>query len=94
MAAMNSNGLYAAYKAKDTRFDGMLRFLAGRAIPGAEAGRNNEYLRIVCLPNADKQPVYGWIRIAHTPKNNTLTVTLGEALLPVLPQILARVRQL
>ena len=75
-------------------FEEMLRFFAGRAIPGVEVVRNNEYLRTVCLPDADENSVYGWIRIGHAPKKNTLTVTLSEALLPVLPQVLARVRRL
>ena len=76
------------------RYDEIVRFLAGRAIPGVETVQNNEYLRTVCLLNADKKPVYGWIRIGHAPKKNTLTITLSEALLPVLPQVLAKVRHL
>ena len=76
------------------RYDEILNFLAGRAIPGVEVVRNNEYLRTVCLLNADKKPVYGWIRIGQAPKKNILTVTLSEALLPVLPQVLAKVRHL
>ena len=51
-------------------------------------------MRTVCLLDANKKPVYGWIRIGHAPKKNTLTITLSEALLPVLPQVLAKVRHL
>ena len=76
------------------RYQELLKFLAGRAISGVEVIRNNEYWRTVCLLNADKKPVYGWIKIGDTPPKNTLTVTLSEALLPVLPQVLAKVRHL
>lgn len=76
------------------RYKEILNFLAGRAILGVEVVRNNEYFRTVCLQNAGKQPIYGWIKISHTPKKNALAVTLSEALLPVLPQVLTKVRRL
>lgn len=76
------------------RWEDMLRFLAGRAIPGVEVIKNSEYLRTVRLLNADTGYVCGWLRVAHAPKKNALAVTLSEALLPVLPQVLAKVRHL
>lgn len=76
------------------RWEEMLGFLAGRAIPGVEVVRDGEYLRTVHLVDADQRHVYGWLRVGNKPKKNTLTVTVSETLLPVLPQVLAKVRQL
>lgn len=76
------------------RFEAMLRFLAGRAIPGVEVVTEGEYARTVRLCGAAQQEIDGWVRVRHAPKKHTLTVTLSEALLPVLPQVLARIRHL
>ncbi|MDL2295149.1 DNA-3-methyladenine glycosylase, partial [Ruminococcaceae bacterium OttesenSCG-928-D13] len=72
----------------------MLRFLAGRAITGVDMVKNGEYLRTVRMVTAEGKPVCGHVRVGHRQKKNTLTVTVSEALLPVLPQVLARVRHL
>lgn len=72
----------------------MLNFLAGRAITGVEAVEGGEYSRTVHLKNAEGQAVTGWVRVGHKPKKNALSVTISETLLPVLPQVLARVRHL
>ena len=76
------------------RFDEILKFLAGRAIPGVEVIKNGEYWRTVNLASADGAQLCGWICVGHKPQKNSLTVTISEALLPVLPQVLARVRHL
>lgn len=68
----------------------MLGFLAHRAIPGVEAARGDVYSRTVRLPGAAP----GKLRIGHNEENNTLSVTVDSALLPVLPQVLGRVRHL
>ena len=72
----------------------MLNFLAGRAITGIEVVKNGEYMRTVHLENAEGKHVYGWVRVGHKPKKNALSVTVSETLLPVLPQVLARIRHL
>jgi AraC family transcriptional regulator of adaptative response / DNA-3-methyladenine glycosylase II len=72
----------------------MLQFLAARAINGVETVKNGEYMRTAHLVTAEGKPVYGWIRVGRKPKRNALTVTVSEALLPVLPQVLARIRHL
>ena len=71
----------------------ILDFLALRAIPGVEIVSNGEYLRTVRLKTGDRQ-VYGWVRIGHQPQKNVLTVSLNDSLLPVLPQVLSRIRHL
>lgn len=72
----------------------MLDFLSRRAIRGVEAVREGEYWRIVRLPCDERRDVSGWIRVGRHPTGNFLAVSLSDSLLPALPQVLARVRQL
>lgn len=72
----------------------ILDFLARRAIPGVEAVRDGEYLRTARFVSGQGQYAGGWVRIGQQPEKNVLTVTAAPALLPVLPQVLARVRHL
>ena len=76
------------------RWEEILNFLAGRAIAGVDTVKNGEYMRTVHLVTAEGKHVYGWIRVGHKSPNNALTITANETLLPVLPQVLARVRHL
>jgi AraC family transcriptional regulator of adaptative response / DNA-3-methyladenine glycosylase II len=76
------------------QWEQMLNFLSGRAIAGVEMIRNGEYMRTVRLLDAGQQYVDGWIRVDHQPNKNALRVTISDGLLPVLPQVLARVRHL
>ncbi|MDR2618117.1 MAG: hypothetical protein LBC62_04520, partial [Treponema sp.] len=66
----------------------------GRAIKGVEVVKNDEYMRTAHLAAAKGKHVYGWVRVGHKPKKNALTITVSETLLPVLPQVLARIRHL
>ncbi|WP_310188232.1 AlkA N-terminal domain-containing protein [Bacillus sp. 3255] len=75
-------------------WDEMLHLLAGRTIAGIEAVKNGEYMRTVHMVNADGKPIYGWVRVGHDPKRHALSVTVSDTLLPVLPQVLARIRHL
>lgn len=70
----------------------MLNFLAGRAIPGVEVVSDDEYMRTVALKNFHGEYVYGWIRVSNNIKKNTLVVKLSESLLPVLTQVITRVK--
>ena len=72
----------------------MLQFLSLRAIRGVEFVSNGEYMRTVHLMHGEQKHIYGWIRVGHRPEKNELAVTMDSALLPVLPQVLARVRHL
>jgi AraC family transcriptional regulator of adaptative response / DNA-3-methyladenine glycosylase II len=71
----------------------MLSFLADRALPGVECATADAYRRTVSLRKGDKA-LDGWISVSHAPKRNALSVTVSASLLPVLPQLLGRVRQL
>ena len=72
----------------------MLEFLAKRAIPGVETVLEGAYLRTVRLKGRDGKKYCGWIRVQNCPKKNAVAVTLSDALIPVLSQVLARVRAL
>lgn len=76
------------------RWDELLRFLAGRAVCGIEAVENSGYMRTVQLVTAEGREVCGWLRVSRNMKKNALDVTVSETLLPVLPQVLARIRHM
>ncbi len=76
------------------RWEEMLDFLAARAIPGIERIKNDAYMRTVRLTDKNGKPHYGWIRVTHRKQKNRLDVTLSDTLIPVLSQVLARVRRL
>lgn len=75
-------------------WDNMLDFLSLRAISGVETVTDGAYYRTVDILTAENHHFYGWIKVEHAPKQNVLKVTLCETLLPVLPQVLAKVRHL
>ena len=72
----------------------LLGFLAPRAIAGVELIRDNTYLRTVHLIGRNDAHFYGWIRVENRPETHALAVTIADTLLPVLPQVLARVKNL
>lgn len=75
-------------------WDRMLNFLAGRAIPGVERVSGGCYCRTVRLPNRDGKMYSGWMRVGHSAEKQGLNVTLSDSLVPVLTQVLTRVRHL
>ena len=76
------------------RWEEMLRFLAERAIAGVEVVKDNEYMRTAHFENAEGRQVYGVVRVRHNAQKNALNVTVSGDLLPVIPQVLARVKHL
>ncbi|MGI6153394.1 MAG: AlkA N-terminal domain-containing protein [Christensenellaceae bacterium] len=76
------------------RWEQMLRFLAGRAVFGVEHVKDSEYWRTARFISASGKAVDGWLRVGHKPEQNALAVTVSETLMPVLPQVLARVKHL
>lgn len=73
-------------------WDQILKFLAGRAIAGVETVEGNAYFRTVHLADAEGKQIFGWVRVAHVPERDALSVTISESLLPVVPQVVARIR--
>lgn len=92
--ARNSNVTMSLGYRPPYRWDEILSFFASRAIPGVEMVWNNQYYRTAHLQDANGKDVYGWLSVKDNPKKNVLSVTVSEILLPVLPQVLAKVRQL
>ncbi len=72
----------------------MIAFLAGRAIPGVEVVDGDGYMRVVRYVTGEQKSVCGWMRVEERPRKNALAVTVSVALLPALPHLLARVRNL
>ncbi|MDL2253468.1 helix-turn-helix domain-containing protein [Ruminococcaceae bacterium OttesenSCG-928-I18] len=76
------------------RWEEVLGFLAARAIAGIELVQDGEYRRTAHFTNAENIHFYGWVGVSHLPQKNALAVRVSESLLPVLPQVLARVKHL
>jgi AraC family transcriptional regulator of adaptative response / DNA-3-methyladenine glycosylase II len=78
-------------------WDGLLDFLAARAMQGTEAVRDGSYLRTVQLGDFT-----GWVRVTNAArqaapgktKGQALNVELTHSLVPVLPALLGRLRHL
>ncbi len=68
---------------------GMLAFLKARALKGVEWVTDSSYARTVQLGKRK-----GWIRVTQEKKRNGLMVEFSHTLMPVLPALLARVRDL
>ncbi len=76
------------------RWEQLLDFLAQRAISGVELVNGGGYTRTVRHVTGEGQHLCGWVRVGHRPGKNALAVTVSSALLPALPYLLARVRDL
>lgn len=75
-------------------WEALLKFFAGRAISGVELVKDNEYMRTVQLYDKSGKECSGWMRVGNNPGKHVLDVTVSESLIPVLQQILVRVRRL
>jgi AraC family transcriptional regulator of adaptative response / DNA-3-methyladenine glycosylase II len=67
----------------------LLQFLSARAIPGVECVTAGVYHRTVAIGEHR-----GWLSVSPVAGRNLLTVELSTALAPVLPSLLARLRNL
>ncbi|MDR2208275.1 MAG: helix-turn-helix domain-containing protein [Azoarcus sp.] len=76
------------------RWRQILDFLNQRAIPGVELVSDDTYMRTVHYVTAENKYIYGWLQVGHKPCKNALTITVSPELLPALPHLLARVRDL
>ena len=74
------------------QWERLLAFLSPRAIPGVETIQGNTYYRTVRIASEERGCLYGWIGVTHQPHSNSVSVTVAASLLPVLPQVLSRVR--
>lgn len=76
------------------RWEEMLEFLAGRAIQGVEKVEKGRYYRAVRLPDRTGKPCAGWVQVSRHSKKDGLNVTMSDTLIPVLSQVLSRIRRL
>lgn len=70
-------------------WEAMLRFLAGRATAGVERVEGPSYLRTAAVGSHR-----GWLRVEPIPGRDALAVELALGLVPALPEILARLKNL
>jgi AraC family transcriptional regulator of adaptative response / DNA-3-methyladenine glycosylase II len=70
-------------------WNGLLAFLAGRALAGVEHVTKDSYARTVQIGKAK-----GWIRVTHSKARHALLLEFTHSLTPVLPALLGRVRAL
>ncbi len=70
-------------------WDAMLAFLDGRKIQGVESVTGGAYLRTVRLGKHT-----GWFKVTHLPENHALSVEVCRSLMPALPALLGRIRNL
>lgn len=70
-------------------WDGLLSFLAARAMEGVEHIENGTYSRSVRLAGRT-----GWVRLRHAPDRNSLFADVTHSLTPVLPALLGRLRNM
>ena len=75
-------------------YDKLLNFLEARAIPGVELVSEGKYYRTVRLQDVKGTDVCGWISVKDEPEKSALLVVINDSLLPVLPQILGKLRQM
>jgi len=68
---------------------GMLAFLAARTMKSIECVIGDSYMRTVLIGKYS-----GWISVTHAPEKSALLVEFTHSLLPVLPALLARLRNL
>ena len=87
-AASDTLALQLGYRAPFD-WEGVLHFLALRAMKGVEAVDNGAYLRTVQLGGRT-----GWIRVHDVPEKRALLVELARPLTPALPALLGRLRNL
>lgn len=72
----------------------MINFLSQRAISGSEKVENGTYFRTVRLSDKKGQWRTGWMSAANNPRKDALTITISDSLVPVLSQVLMRVKRL
>jgi AraC family transcriptional regulator, regulatory protein of adaptative response / DNA-3-methyladenine glycosylase II len=70
-------------------WDSLLRFFSNRLFAGVEMIEDGRYVRTVRIERHE-----GWIAVEHRPTLLALEVELSTSLLPVLMQVLARVRRM
>lgn len=74
------------------RFGQLLKFFSSRMIVGVERVDETSYARTARIPYEDGE-VFGWLKVEDEPKKSRLVLTMSRSLLPVVSQVVARVRR-
>jgi AraC family transcriptional regulator of adaptative response / DNA-3-methyladenine glycosylase II len=75
-------------------WDSLIAFLAPRTIPGIEHVEKGIYERVLHIPDRKGIRCRGVVRVGPDKKRKALRATISESLVPALPQVLAKVRQM
>jgi len=70
-------------------WNALLRFLSGRSTAGVEQVADTAYFRTAAVGSHQ-----GWIKVEPIPGQNALAVELATALMPVLPEVIGRLKNL
>jgi AraC family transcriptional regulator of adaptative response / DNA-3-methyladenine glycosylase II len=70
-------------------WNALLRFLSGRSTAGVEQVADQAYLRTAAVGSHQ-----GWIKVEPIAGRNALAIELATALMPVLPEVLGRLKNL
>lgn len=73
--------------------EAMLDFLGGRPLPGVEALHQGRWWRTLSLPGRHG-PCQGWLGLRFDTRLEGVELTVSSGLVPVLPQVMRRVRHL
>ncbi len=76
------------------RFSELLAFFRDRALAHVELVDDTSYTRTVRLEDRDGNITCGWVRVEDDPANNQLVVTMSDELVPVVSEVIARVRRM
>lgn len=85
--------LYLSYR-PPYRFSELLAFFRDRALAHVELVDDTSYMRTVRLEDRDGNIACGWVRVEDDPANNQLVVTMSDELVPVVSEVIARVRRM
>lgn len=72
----------------------ILDFLKERAIPGVEWVENDTYCRTIRLKNKNGEEASGTVCVSNNPRKSCLEVSMSDGLLCIMPQLLARLKNL
>lgn len=76
------------------RFSELLAFFRDRALAHVELVDDTSYTRTVRLEDRDGNIACEWVRVEDDPANNRLVVTMSDELVPVVSEVIARVRRM
>jgi AraC family transcriptional regulator of adaptative response / DNA-3-methyladenine glycosylase II len=72
-------------------YEPLLKFIADRAIEGMEKVEKGVYTRTISIRKGNKK-YSGLLHISNNEKKSCLHLTISESLLPVLPELMAKVK--